>query len=221
MRFISICGLLVGSTCLVVPALKIKAQETAVAMRDVADTYRCVGRLNNKVAARNTSLNEALAEVSRNVATKIKQEQTAELLDEADRHERTASILEQVKHRESDRHHTVMEQMKQGADNAVSSMGSKIQEVEKEEQEAEQELAKEENLLRSISSHQAEPSKAIIRSSRSPTEGGPTVVDQDQLAAQEGEEALTKEKKSIEGCVSGETSFLRKKKIRTHTTEGA
>nr|CEL76082.1 TPA: hypothetical protein BN1205_084870 [Toxoplasma gondii VEG] len=181
-------------------------------MRDVADTFRCVGGLNSKVAARNTSLNEALAEVSRNVATKIKQEQTAELLDEADRHERTASNLEQVKRRESDRHQTVMEQMKQGADNAVSSLGSKIQE---------QELAKEENLLRSISSHQAEPSKATIRSSRSPTEGGPTVVDQDQLAAQEGEEALKKEKKSIEGCVSGETSFLRKRKFRTDTVEAA
>ncbi|CBZ51256.1 conserved hypothetical protein [Neospora caninum Liverpool] len=187
-------------------------------MRDVADTYRCVGGLNNRVAARNASLNEALGDVSRNVATKIKQELTAELMDEADYHEHTANDIEQVKRRESERHQMVMEQMKQGANTAVSSLENNIEQVEKEEQEAE-ELEKEEKLLRGISSHQAE-SKPITRPSSDIADGVRT-VDQDQLVAQGGEEVLKKEKKSIEGCISGETSFLRKSKFRTHALEVA
>nr|CEL68571.1 TPA: hypothetical protein BN1204_043240 [Neospora caninum Liverpool] len=178
-------------------------------MRDVADTYRCVGGLNNRVAARNASLNEALGDVSRNVATKIKQELTAELMDEADYHEHTANDIEQVKRRESERHQMVMEQMKQGANTAVSSLENNI----------EQELEKEEKLLRGISSHQAE-SKPITRPSSDIADGVRT-VDQDQLVAQGGEEVLKKEKKSIEGCISGETSFLRKSKFRTHALEVA
>ncbi|PHJ16035.1 hypothetical protein CSUI_010151, partial [Cystoisospora suis] len=81
------------------------------ATRGVADAYACIGGLNKRIADRNASLNDSLGSVSRSVATQLKQQQTAELLDEAAAHQNSAEEEEEVKRQEAKRHEQAMVQM--------------------------------------------------------------------------------------------------------------